>query len=161
MQLDDLRAKVKKVRHFAMQAMSKLVVPDDLRVYIVDYAAVLPQNMTSKQTTCHVSRDPLERGIGSDEPALLAAQVKDLSEECIKASSLMREVITMMTVVGELTGQASQLLLDEHLKDYERQLTNIFERKHEDVTYAQVMSMARHRRFATSDAKIRTTTSPT
>ena len=42
LQLEDLRAKLKKVRHLAMQAMSKLVVPDDLRVYIVDYAAVLP-----------------------------------------------------------------------------------------------------------------------
>ena len=42
LQLEDLRAKLKKVRHVSMQAMSKLVVPDDLRVYIVDYAAVLP-----------------------------------------------------------------------------------------------------------------------
>ena len=42
LQLDDLRAKLKKVRHVAMQAMSKLVVPDDLRIHIVDYAGVLP-----------------------------------------------------------------------------------------------------------------------
>lgn len=52
LQLEDLRAKLKKVRHLAMQAMSKLLVPDDLRYYIVDYSSVLPQHMTSKQTTC-------------------------------------------------------------------------------------------------------------
>ena len=101
LQLEDLRAKLKKVRHVAMQAMSKLVVPDDLRTYIVDYSAVLPEHMTSRQTTCHVTRDPLERGIGSDEPPLLAAHVKNFSEECIKASALMREVISMVTVASE------------------------------------------------------------
>jgi hypothetical protein len=58
--------------------------------------------LTSKQTTCHVSRDPLEREIGSDEPPALAMQVKDLSEECIKASALMREVATMMNATSEL-----------------------------------------------------------
>jgi hypothetical protein len=40
--------------------------------------------MTSKQTTCHVSRNPLEREIGSDEPSALAMQVKGLSEESPK-----------------------------------------------------------------------------
>ena len=88
-------------------------------------------------------------------------QVKELSEECIKASALMREVAMMMNATSELTGQASHLLLEEHLRDYERQLANIFERKCEDVTYAQLMIMAKHRRFGTRDAKMRTTTSPT
>lgn len=53
------------------------------------------------------------------------------------------------------------MLLEEHLRDFEGQLTTIFERKYEDVTYAQLMIMAKHRRFCTSDAKMRTTTSPT
>jgi hypothetical protein len=52
-------------------------------------------------------------------------------------------------------------MLEEHLRDYERQLANIFERKGEDVTYAQLMTMAKHRRFGTRDAKMRTTASPT
>ena len=63
-------------------------------------------------------------------------QVKELSEECIKASALMREVVMMMNATSVLTGQASHLLLEEHLREYERQLANIFERKCENVTYA-------------------------
>lgn len=72
------------------------MVPDDLRLYVVDYAAVLPSYMTSKQTRCQVTRDPIERGIGSDEPSVLATQVEALSNACIEASSLMREVVTML-----------------------------------------------------------------
>ena len=48
LQLEDLRAKLKKVRHLAMEAITKLVVPDDLRIHVVDYAGVLPEYMTSK-----------------------------------------------------------------------------------------------------------------
>lgn len=87
--------------------------------------------------------------------------MKELSDECINASALMREVITMVVNGTQLEGQASQLLLEEHLRDFERQLTNIFERKYEDVTYRQLMTMAKHRRFGTRDAKMRTTASPT
>jgi hypothetical protein len=81
--------------------MSKLVVPDDLRIHIVDYAGVLPQYMTTKQTRCKVTRDPTERGIGSDEPPTLAAQVSALSEASIDASAVMREIVSIVIATNE------------------------------------------------------------
>jgi hypothetical protein len=101
LQLEDLRAKLKKVRHLAMEAISKLVVPDDLRIHVVDYAGVLPEYMTTKQTRCKVTRDPTERGIGSDEPPALAAQVSALSEACIDASAVMREIVSIVISTNE------------------------------------------------------------
>lgn len=101
LQLEDLRAKLKKMRHLSMEAISKLVVPDDLRIYMVDYAGVLPDYMTAKQTRCKVTRDPTERGIGSDEPPALAAQVSALSDVCIEASTLMREIVDTVIAKNE------------------------------------------------------------
>ena len=76
-------------------------MPDDLHIHIVDYAGVLPQYMTAKQTRSKVTRDPTERGIGSDEPPALAAHVSALSEACIDASALMREVVNTVIATNE------------------------------------------------------------
>lgn len=46
------------------------------------------------------------------------------------------------------------------LRDYEHQLGKLFDRKSEEVTYAQLMSMAKHRRYSSSDAMMRTTATP-
>ena len=39
-------------------------------------------------------------------------------------------------------------------------MIKIYERKSEDMTYAQLMIMAKHRRYSSSDASMRTTVSP-
>ena len=42
LQLQDMRAALKKMRHSAMETISKRIIPDDMRIYIVDYSSVLP-----------------------------------------------------------------------------------------------------------------------
>lgn len=92
---------------------------------------------------------------------MLAAQVTALSEACIKASALMREVIVVVLATSEIDGLGSQLLRTEHLRDYEQQLARIFDRQSERMTFEQVMDMSKHRRYASSDATMRSRTSPT
>jgi len=62
--LEDLRAALKKARHDAMVRLSKLLIPDDLKVYVVDLSGFLPAYIKPKQRVCRTSRDPLERAFG-------------------------------------------------------------------------------------------------
>jgi hypothetical protein len=62
--LEDLRMALKKARHEAMARLSKLIVPDDLKVYVTDFSSVLPAYIKPKQRSCRTTRDPLERAFG-------------------------------------------------------------------------------------------------
>jgi hypothetical protein len=62
--LEDIRAALKKSRHEAMARLSKLIVPDDLKVYVADFSSVLPAYIKPKQRSCRTTRDPLERAFG-------------------------------------------------------------------------------------------------
>jgi len=62
--LEDLRMALKKDRHEALVCLSKLILPDDLKVYVADFTGVLPSFLKPKQRTCMTSRDPLERAFG-------------------------------------------------------------------------------------------------
>ena len=46
--LEDLRMALKKARHEAMVMLSKLLLPDDLKVYVVDFSGVLPPYLKPK-----------------------------------------------------------------------------------------------------------------
>ena len=91
--LEDLRMALKKARHDAMVCLSKLIVPDDLKVYVADFSEVLPSYLRPKQRTCTTTRDPLERAFGKREPSSIAQQVTDLSAACIRASTQFRLVL--------------------------------------------------------------------
>ena len=103
LQLQDMRAGLKKMRHSAMETISKRIIPDDMRIYIVDYSSVLPCYTKQRQTTCRVQRDPTERAFGRVEPATLATQIADFSRECIDASTLLRQVVDKVLSTTDLT----------------------------------------------------------
>ena len=88
--LEDLRMALKKARHDAMVKLSKLFLPDDLKVYVADFSAILPSYINPKQRTCTTSRDPLERAFGLKDPSFIAQRVVNLSAACIQASAKLR-----------------------------------------------------------------------
>jgi len=63
-----------------MVSISKSLVPDDLRVYIADYANILPADTLPKQSTCTTNSDPLDRKSGKQDPEALARSVGTLAE---------------------------------------------------------------------------------
>jgi hypothetical protein len=48
LELEDLKGQLKKLRHATLQRLSKRIVPDDLRTYIVDFSGVLPSYIKPK-----------------------------------------------------------------------------------------------------------------
>ena len=46
--LEDLRMLLKKARHDAMVKLNKLFLPDDLKVYVADFSAILPPYINPK-----------------------------------------------------------------------------------------------------------------
>ena len=84
---------LKKARHEAMVMLSKLLLPDDLKVYVVDFSGVLPSYLKPKQRTCTTSRDPLERAFGKRDPSSIAQYVAEVSAACIQASTQLRLVL--------------------------------------------------------------------
>jgi len=99
-----MRASLKDSRHSAMEAISKRIIPDDLRTYIADFSSVLPSFIKPKQATCRLSRDPTERGFGRVEPSMIATNIVSLSETCISASSSLREVIERINETKNIVG---------------------------------------------------------
>jgi hypothetical protein len=72
LQLQEMRAGLKKMRHSAMETISKRIIPDDMRIYIVDYSSVLPCYTKQTKKTLRVQRDSSERAFERVEPATLA-----------------------------------------------------------------------------------------
>ena len=70
-----MRASLKDSRHSAMEAISKRIIPDDLRTYIADFSSVLPSFIKPKQATCRLSCDPTERGFGRVEPSMISKKL--------------------------------------------------------------------------------------
>lgn len=87
-----------------MEAISKRIIPDDLRTYIADFSSVLPSFIKPKQATCRLSRDPTERGFGRVEPSMIATNIVSLSETCISTSSSLREVIERINETNNIVG---------------------------------------------------------
>ena len=99
-----MRASLKDSRHSAMEAISKRIIPDDLRTYIADFSSVVPSFIKPKQATCRLSRDPTERGFGRVEPSMIDTYIVSLSETCISASSSLREVIERINETNNIVG---------------------------------------------------------
>ena len=99
-----MRASLKDSRHSAMEAISKRIIPDDLRTYIADFSSVLPSYIKPKQAVCRLARDPTERGFGRLEPSVIATNIVTLSEACISASSSLRKVIESINETKNIIG---------------------------------------------------------
>ena len=97
-------ASLKDSRHSAMEAISKRIIPDDLRTCIADFSSVLPSFIKQKQATCRLSRDPTERGFGRVDPSMIAKNIVSLSETCISASLSLREVIERINETKNIVG---------------------------------------------------------
>ena len=99
-----------------MVSLSKRLIPDDLRLYIADYANILPADTKPKQATCTTSSDPLDRKSGKQEPDAVAGSVTTLAESVTKAATVMQQVFALALAGRRMNGFDVQLLRGQVLK---------------------------------------------